>query len=931
MYVYIVYILCICLLNSIFIINRKAIASNDVQYHQDNILEKEDKPQISIKLDNLKVNGVSTRNYCSLCPGDELELTYKISAEDLLLSDINDQISKDIILVLDTSASMNYEFPSDTTPSDENMKRIYALKQSAKQFINNFNNINNVRIGIIPFSYYSGYKNGTKPLTAITNDNKKSYEDYIDGLHVEGGTNQGDGLRKAGEMFLNSNDNAKKYIIFITDGEATVMTINDPQINVANSIYQWTPNVFTFVQGKLNYEGYKAEYIDKIRSNDVVRFTTPNRNEFLVDPIENLNYAGNVKYIDFNTNYLEGAKTKIATNYATQIGANLRNEIQNLKVFTIGCALKEDTVALAKEVNDGMNGDYVSASDSNTMKKIFDELADSILSDYDIRDVNLNIKLPSQFEISSNETSFTEGSSSYSKVLPNIKYHLSYDKTKYVAEPLYFSIKVKVKDNCNIGDVKIGSGSYVYYKSIGNDELSKELPVDNLRIINQGFPNIQVELQSPTEVYYDNSNIDIRYRIKSDSFSYEDIYGQLLPKNIYLVVDAESMNVLNTGNNIFNKIFSDPLLKLSKARYSLITYGDNNGINGVKYYNESYNYSTVDNEGTYTSDYLVDLLNKSRTTPKSEKNYEIVPALEKVEEIENLGRGDTTVTDKIDKERNNNNDKYILIVGKNNISDINNLGNVGKNLRDKGFKFITLNLGDIPIKDSWKTEGGYTSAQEGLIEANNNLKEVHYELSDIVIRSNETLEEKIDNNYFLKMNYKRFHEVKDKPNEVNQFLNQPDNFSLNWLNNDVSPRIAEKFRINIAEEISITDLMFKFNLQNKCDLKQEPQYTLGSINKELDEDINKVRLKIPSIHYRFNFETGIYENISFTNENNPTMTLVVKPKENIIQDFKFSYELTNGKNEEATFKYDDIIFKVPRTIYLDTPTIRLNKELPDLF
>ncbi|MDU7764942.1 MAG: hypothetical protein E7J95_08530, partial [Staphylococcus sp.] len=52
-----------------------------------------DKPQISIKLDRLKVNNVETKNYSNLCSGDEIEFTYKISAEDLQIEDINEEVN----------------------------------------------------------------------------------------------------------------------------------------------------------------------------------------------------------------------------------------------------------------------------------------------------------------------------------------------------------------------------------------------------------------------------------------------------------------------------------------------------------------------------------------------------------------------------------------------------------------------------------------------------------------------------------------------------------------------------------------------------------------------------------------------------------------------------------------------------------------------
>lgn len=883
-----------------------------------------DKPQISIKLDRLKVNNVETKNYSNLCSGDEIEFTYKISAEDLQIEDINEEVKKDIVLILDTSGSMNFNFYNDSIPYNERDKRIYSLKQSAKQFINKFNNKDNIRIGIVPYSYYSGYANNIKQLTEINDNNKKSYESYIDNIKVEGATNQGDGIREAGKMLLNTDGNSKKYVILITDGEATAITIEKPNIIINDSAYYWANNVFSFRNGDLvsRQYWYGARYIDDYY-NDIVYFN--NGSSFYVNPIYDFNNVQNTRYVDFGDNRLNEIKIKKATDYATNIGRKLKQSIPELKVMTIGCALNESTVDLAKEVNNSMNGDYFSANDSNSMESIFDELADSILSDYDIKNVKLNFNIPEQFELSSNDSNIIDVGSSYEKSLPNIIYHLNYDKTKYSADPVYFTIKLKVKNNSNAGNVNFGNDSQVSYDSILNNRLSKELPIDKLRIINKRFPDIKVELQSPKDVNYDGNNIDIKYKINADSFSYEDIYGELNAKDIYWVIDSDAMKNFNIGNNIFNKIISDDKLKALKARYSFITYGDSNGdAEGIKYYNGTLDFRRTENEGVY-GEYITNLINYASSQTSVMGKYNIVPALNKVRQINAEGRSDSNITELIDQNRKNTVDKYIVIVGKNSIDDSNQLGNIARQLKAEGYKIITLNLGDIPIRDNWKYQGGYTNSQEGLIDANNNLKDVHCKLSDIIMPGNETLDEKKDDNYFLKINYDKFNETKKNESQMNQFWNQQDNFSTNWLNNQISPEIANKFIGSITDEFKINNMKFSFDLQNKCILNGK-SYTLNGINDIPNNDNNVIEFQIPGISYKFNSSTGEYENISFNKSNEPIMTLNIRPNYNIIEDFTFS-------NNEAFFRYNDIFYSKEESIKLETPNIRFNKnkERPDLF
>lgn len=896
--------------------------------------EERDKPQLGIKLNELKVNGISTKNYYNICPNDEVEFTYKITAEDLLVSDINEEAQKEIVMVLDTSSSMNFKFDRDENASYDKESRIYALKNSAKSFINKFNNVSNVKISIVPFSYYAGYKNGIKNFDRITDSNKNEFEKYIDNIVVEGGTNQGEALRKAREILKNGDNDAKKYLIFFTDGEATTITINDIGINADNSIYKYAQNVYYFYDGKLN-SGYKynGDYVQSQSGNDLMNFhgrniqnggfefskNGPDIKSFEIKKVNELNYTNeSVKYIFFYPNTINGRKMEIATDYAINIGKKLKEEMPNLKVQTIGCALKTDTVSLAKKVNNSMNGTYYSANDESSTEKIFNDLADSILQDYEVKNVSLNLNIPENFEISSDETGFTQTASGYLKSIPNIQYKLNSEKTKYIAEPIYITFKLKAK---SVGNISFGSGCKITYNSIKNNSVSTSFPVTTMRIINERFPIIDVKLGSEKMVsYVPNKNMNIIYSIEPKEFSYEDLYGQHLAKDVFILIDSSIAHDVNVGNNIFNKIINTESLMLSKTRYSIITYG-NNTSDGIKYINEIADSENIENEGVYVK-YIENVLNKADDIGVG-NNCKILPALKKVEEITKSGRVDKELTKKIDTNRGSEiREKNIIIVGKKTIDDIDSLTTEAKKLSEDGYKIITLNLGDIQIKDKWKQQGGYLESEEGEVECSNNLKKLHYILSNEYGTTSKTLQERIKDNYFLKISYSQFEEKK-KNSQMNQFFSQADNFSLNLLNNEISPKIQFVLSNGFESEVSV-DSSFNFNLQDKCSITQNPIYKNNSSSSGLEyklENLNDITFSIPKIIYRFDYSSSRYIPQL---DGKPTVTLTVKLKENLNNTFKFS-------DESAYFNYKDAIYKMDKRLKLETPTININKELPDLF
>lgn len=132
-----------------------------------------------------------------------------------------DQIKVAVAMVLDTSGSMDWDMNGNTT-NNNNIKRIQLMKNRSKELLDTFSSIGNVYVSIIPFSK-SANKPGDFYLASEKADDLKG---EIDGLNAVGGTNIGDGLRRAyhqHDTFNKKNTSSQilNYTILLMDGNPT--------------------------------------------------------------------------------------------------------------------------------------------------------------------------------------------------------------------------------------------------------------------------------------------------------------------------------------------------------------------------------------------------------------------------------------------------------------------------------------------------------------------------------------------------------------------------------------------------------------------------------------------------------------------------------------------------------------------------------------
>ena len=171
--------------------------------------------------------------------------SYKIRMEAFTTGKVTTTTSTtpvDVVLVLDQSGSMAYDFNGNSTNNDTS-RRQYAMKQAANQFIGAVADKYDAeksdhRISIVTFGSDASVLQGWTP---VSQDGKKTLQGEITGLPStpSGATNVGDGMKQAetlmgsGYNYTGSNTTRQKVVVVFTDGVPT--TQSDFNTTVANT------------------------------------------------------------------------------------------------------------------------------------------------------------------------------------------------------------------------------------------------------------------------------------------------------------------------------------------------------------------------------------------------------------------------------------------------------------------------------------------------------------------------------------------------------------------------------------------------------------------------------------------------------------------------------------------------------------------------
>ena len=142
----------------------------------------------------------------------------------------------DIVLVLDQSGSMAFDFSGNRTDTNEN-RRQYAMKQAVNNFIDNVKakydaEKSDHRMAIVTFGSDASTLQGWTVVDEVDEEGKNTLQKMISGLpdSPEGATNVAAGMEKAenlmgsGYSYTGSNTQRQKVVIVFTDGVPTTST-----------------------------------------------------------------------------------------------------------------------------------------------------------------------------------------------------------------------------------------------------------------------------------------------------------------------------------------------------------------------------------------------------------------------------------------------------------------------------------------------------------------------------------------------------------------------------------------------------------------------------------------------------------------------------------------------------------------------------------
>ena len=154
-------------------------------------------------------SGLTINKTAELVDGETVKIT--LTAEGEVTR--TDAKNADIVMVIDKSGSMN--------------DKLDKIKEAARNFANNIlsnTKDSDVKIAIVTYDYYGyygGYNGQGSYLNLGFSSSKDDINKAINAITAGGGTNTQAGIRRAAETLRGARKDAKKYVVFFTDGLPT--------------------------------------------------------------------------------------------------------------------------------------------------------------------------------------------------------------------------------------------------------------------------------------------------------------------------------------------------------------------------------------------------------------------------------------------------------------------------------------------------------------------------------------------------------------------------------------------------------------------------------------------------------------------------------------------------------------------------------------
>lgn len=642
--------------------------------------------------------------------------------EDILVSgQINPQDfettvqPKEIVLVLDTSGSMNETVILDkectevrvkycTTHklpegSDNNKKghsfisdycvkhdkvgkhndistKIDELKKAAESFVETMKDVSNLKIGIVaysteatinPYNYNIG-KREVRSLDSNTSFEVQNYKSYnlklldrsdntlnqiINNIKPLGGTNTGEGIRKAIYMLDNGEKNANKTIVLMSDGK---------------------PTYYSTYSNKTFYKEINNNY----------------------PSVSGTGTSTNKETREYSNSIAKMVKEKGYNSYSVGYGiTDGKDDFMKIHASMRGLSLSSEST---KE-----NGFFFKSEGSIT--EIFNQIAENIKNSYELKEVSLDIALNQSFNLDIGGNEVKVGNIIYEKVSE----YKNTGKVRYHAEPVNFSFIVNASQ---VGQEQIILSNIDIKFLFENKSLIVSCKIDvKVDVKINDLPNITAELISENKLEIKNDGeITLKYKINPEDFPYNNASNS---GDIDVVVIVElgkkQGNLEPLKNGIKNKL-TDAFQSEKKAKFSFITFNKDEAkkVTTLKSFESSTNYY-------HDIRLAVDSFTEGTVSESSEKD--ISNALNNAyEELERNSRPTAT--------------KNIVIISNN---DINYNKEVTNNIKVKGYNIVTLSLEtENSNKNLYKLHSDLGGKADSIFNINNDYNNINNSKMDLV-------------------------------------------------------------------------------------------------------------------------------------------------------------------------------------------------------
>lgn len=473
-------------------------------------------PSVGVTVNNMDLGFELSRRILNsdannLMVGDEYEIEYTIKPKDIKM--YYDNRPKEIVLVVDTSGSMEWRLKDSNYPIYKKDSRMEIAKGALYKFVDRFKNSPNTKISIL--SYNDCVNMASFSNNSYMTDSSRTDElnDVIKKLVAGGGTNIGEGIRQ-GLWLLNQNSNSRKYMVVMSDGQASTYTVP--------------------------------------RGNDMLYYESlDNKNGVLLSSNEN-----NPPWYHKDINNFYRYDWQRGFEYSKIMAGKLKG--YDAKTFAIGFS-KEAGVEKLKTIAKEAGGKFMDATedDSSAIERVYNDIAEEILADINVDNINFSDQLPEGF------TFVSEGTNGVAK---NLSFNYKHKGNGiFSAEPITLKYKIKAT---KIGEYDLDKATLQYRKN-EIDGIKTE-PFNNIHITVKGDQRVKQGL-------FVANQSNVREELKGEKYLVRNDDGSI--KNNIDIVNETSTTLAalisskSTNNDVVINIQKPDGVEISNLTYTVYKVG----------------------------------------------------------------------------------------------------------------------------------------------------------------------------------------------------------------------------------------------------------------------------------------------------------------------------------------------------------------------